>query len=665
MTSLRAIAELQSPALRDRHWHQLMKATGVKFSINEATTLADLLALRLHQMEEDVRSIVDKAVKELGTEKVVTEISQTWATMEFSYEVHSRTGILLLKFDEQLFETLEHNQVQLQTLLQSKYVEYFIEQVISWQNKLNTADSVIFTWMEVQRTWSHLESIFVYSEDIRIQLVKDAQRFGRVDAEFKELMFRTAKIKNVLEATSRPNLFEELKDLQYRLSLCEKALAEYLETKRVAFPRFYFISSADLLDILSKGAQPMEVTHHLSKLFDSIVDLQFEGDQDVSAHRAVGMYSKEKEYVPFPAECECIGHVETWLLQLEQTMKETVRRSITEAIAAYEDKPRELWIFDFPAQVALTSSQIWWTTDVGIAFSRLEEGYETALKDFHKKQISQLNTLIALLLGELLPGDRQKIMTICTIDVHARDVVAKLISQKVVTPHAFAWRSQLRHRWEDTQKHCLVNICDAQLQYFYEYLGNSPRLVITPLTDRCYITLTQSLHLTMSGAPAGPAGTGKTETTKDLGRALGMVVYVFNCSEQMDYKSIGNIYKGLVQTGAWGCFDEFNRISVEVLSVVAVQVKMIHDAIRNRKKRFVFLGEAITLKPSVGIFITMNPGYAGRTELPENLKALFSLPPKGREFESYVLINFQLKSLTKLATGSVGDGWYALESADG
>uniref|UniRef100_UPI00398EA260 dynein axonemal heavy chain 11-like isoform X1 n=2 Tax=Pristiophorus japonicus TaxID=55135 RepID=UPI00398EA260 len=620
LTSLRAVTELQNPAIRDRHWYQLMNSTGVKFIMSDNTILADLLALELHRVEAEVRNIVDKAVKELGIEKVLTEISHTWTTMEFSYEKHHRTSTPLLKFDEELIEILDDNQVQLQVILLSKYVGYFIEQVSTWQKKLTVAESVIFIWMEVQRTWSHLESIFIESEDIRNQLSEDAKRFDGIDTDFKELMFETAQTKNVIEATNKPKLYEKLEALQQRLALCEKALAEYLETKRLAFPRFYFVSSADLLDILSKGTQPGQVTHHLAKLFDSMADLKFEEDGDKTS---VGMYSREKEYVPFLAKCKCIGQVEAWLNRIEEAMRETVRHQITEAIAAYEEKPRDQWIVDYPAQVALTSSQIYWTTDVGIAFERLEEGYETALKDYNKKQVVQLNVLINMLLGELTPGDRQKIMTICTIDVHARDVVAKLIAQKVTNSQAFAWLSQLRHRWDPAQTHCFANICDAQFQYSYEYLGNTPRLVITPLTDRCYITLTQSLHLTMSGAPAGPAGTGKTETTKDLGRALGVMVYVFNCSEQMDYKSIGNIYKGLAQTGAWGCFDEFNRISIEVLSVVAVQVKTIQDAIKNKKKRFVFLGEEISLKPAIGIFITMNPGYAGRTELPENLKALF------------------------------------------
>ncbi|XP_072254190.1 dynein axonemal heavy chain 11-like, partial [Pyxicephalus adspersus] len=226
--------------------------------MSEETTLSDLLALRLHKLEDEVRNIVDKAVKEMGTEKILTEINQTWTNLEFSYEQHYRTGTPLIKTDEQLFETLDSNQVQLQAIMQSKYVEYFIEQVSSWQKRLNLADSVIYIWMEVQRTWSHLESIFIGSEDIRNQLPDDAKRFDGVDADFKELMFETEKIRNVLDATNRPRLYETLDELQQRLSLCEKALSQYLETKRLAFPRFYFVSSADLLDILSKGTQPKQ-----------------------------------------------------------------------------------------------------------------------------------------------------------------------------------------------------------------------------------------------------------------------------------------------------------------------------------------------------------------------------------------------------------------------
>ncbi|NXC57105.1 DYH17 protein, partial [Aleadryas rufinucha] len=624
MTSLRAVSELQNPAIRDRHWQELVQTTKVQFTMSENTTLADLLQLNLHKFEEEVRGIVDKATKEAGMEKVLNALDTTWATLEFEYEPHSRTQLPLLKMDEVLIETLEDNQMQLQNVLASKYRAFFLQRAQDWQQKLSTTDTVINTWFEVQRKWSHLETIFIASEDTRSQLPEDSKKFDTIDEDFRELMTDAVKTPNVIECTNKPGLHTRLEALQDRLAVCEKALAEYLETKRLAFPRFYFVSSADLLDILSKGTEPLEVSRHLTKLFDSLAKLKFQESSDEKPQKvAHGMFSRDGEYVHFDADCDLSGQVEVWLNRLLERMRSTLRNLIPQALGTYEEKPREQWVFDYPAQVALTCTQIAWTSEVGVAFASLEKGYENALKDYNKKQIARLNALISLLLGNLSAGDRMKIMTICTIDVHARDVVAKMIQTKVETSQAFAWQSQLRHRWDDGEKHCYANICDAQLLYAYEYLGNTPRLVITPLTDRCYITLTQSLHLYMGGAPAGPAGTGKTETTKDLGRALGIMVYVFNCSEQMDYKSCGNIYKGLAQTGAWGCFDEFNRILVEVLSVIAVQVKCIQDAIRAKKKTFNFLGETISLVPSVGLFITMNPGYAGRTELPENLKALF------------------------------------------
>jgi dynein heavy chain len=177
-------------------------------------------------------------------------------------------------------------------------------------------------------------------------------------------------------------------------------------------------------------------------------------------------------------------------------------------------------------------------------------------------------------------------------------------------------RQFCRFPWENdhSKSKCIIRIVDWFRFYSYEYVGNTLRLVITPLTDRCYITLTQALNLVMGGAPAGPAGTGKTETTKDLGRAVGLPVIVFNCSDQMNKDSMAQIFMGLCQSGAWGCFDEFNRISIEVLSVVSTQVKTCLDAQKEKKRKFLFLEEGeINLEDTAGFFITMNPGYAGRT----------------------------------------------------
>ena len=331
--------------------------------------------------------------------------------------------------------------------------------------------------------------------------------------------------------------------------------------------------------------------------------------------------------------------MEFWLNKLEAKMKSTLKEILEIAKGVSDnymegEKTRDQWIMDYPAQISLLTTQIIWTEEVGRAFEDLESGIETPMKDYLKICIERITVLIGKVRGDLTDLDRTKVITVITIDVHERDIVERFVNMKIQEASNFQWQSQLKFYWKaeegkGDQKKCIAKINDWSLQYNYEYVGNCGRLVVTPLTDRCYITLTQALNLTMGGAPAGPAGTGKTETVKDLGRCLGIPVMVFNCSEQMTYHSLAQIFMGLTQTGAWGCFDEFNRIAIEVLSVVSTQVKTVLDAekiIKSGKvktNKFEFMEDTITLCMTVGFFITMNPGYAGRTELPENLKALF------------------------------------------
>jgi dynein heavy chain len=519
-----------------------------------------------------------------------------------------------------------------QSMSFSAFKKPFEERIEKWNEGLGIASEVVEEWVKVQRNWLYLQPIFD-SPDIMKQLPQEGKRFQKVDKDWRKTLKSAFANPLALPFINNKSLLDEFKDSNKALDFVQKGLSDYLETKRGAFSRFYFLSNDELLEILSETKDPTKVQPHLKKCFEAIKSVKFQKDGTIT-----DMKSSEGEVVPFSTPVMTSGvNVEDWMTGVENEMKIAVKRVMYESIVDYNviEGGRGKWIQKWPGQCVINSSQVHWTLEMEECMDRAGND---GIRENYEKQISQLDVMVTLVRGRLEDLARLSIGALAVIDVHARDVTKKMLDDKVSSKSDFQWISQLRYYWEgeNLEGDMWAMMVSSKRPYGYEYLGNSFRLVITPLTDKCYMTLMGALQMILGGAPSGPAGTGKTETTKDLAKALAKQCIVFNCSDSMDYKMTGKFFKGLASCGAWACFDEFNRILVEVLSVIAQQVLSLQQAVMNKKDRIIFEDTDIRVSDQFAVFITMNPGYAGRTELPDNLKALFR--PVAMMVPDYALI---------------------------
>ncbi|XP_043279701.1 dynein heavy chain, cytoplasmic isoform X3 [Venturia canescens] len=671
------IIELKSDALKERHWKQLTKQLRVNWILSELT-LGQVWDVNLQKNEAIVKDIILVAQGEMALEEFLKQVRESWQTYELDL-INYQSKCRLIRGWDDLFNKVKEHINSVAAMKLSPYYKVFEEEALTWEEKLNRINALFDVWIDVQRRWVYLEGIFSGSADIKTLLPVETSRFQSISSEFLGLMKKVSKSPMVMDVLNIPGVQRALERLADLLGKIQKALGEYLERERTSFPRFYFVGDEDLLEIIGNSKNVARLQKHFKKMFAGVAAILLNEDNTV----ITGIASREGEEVHFNTPVSTIDYpkINEWLTLVEKEMRVTLASSLAKAvhdIKQFKDgninAPAFMsWCDNYQAQIIVLAAQILWSEDVEAALHEAQHSSEStdAAKgktDSLERVLLQVEGTLNILADSVLQEQpalrRKKLEHLINEFVHKRTVTRRLIANRVSNPKAFEWLCEMRFYFDPRQTEVLqqltIHMANAKFFYGFEYLGVQDRLVQTPLTDRCYLTMTQALEARLGGSPFGPAGTGKTESVKALGHQLGRFVLVFNCDETFDFQAMGRIFVGLCQVGAWGCFDEFNRLEERMLSAVSQQVQTIQEALKSQmegKKEGTLcvelVGKQVKVSPDMAIFITMNPGYAGRSNLPDNLKKLFrslAMTTPDRQLIAEVMLFSQgFRSAEKLA----------------
>ena len=502
--------------IRDRHWISLQEMIGKSFDFCEGLDLSKALALGLDKPDNlnFVLQISGAASKECSIEKSLEEVEVSLSDCILDFVPYKENSLKVTVPDD-FFSMLEDFQVTISSCLAAG--TFFMARVLHIDSLLKKATELFEAVLLVQKRWIYLENIFQGAGDISEQLPLESEKFSQVNEDVSRIILQLREQENLHAIL---NCYEiSIQKLHYTLSQMEEiqaSLNKYLESKRSRFPRFYFISDDDLLEMIGRSEDPHLIQKYVKKCFEGIHTLRLQLEpKGNSSWIALGGDSKDGESIMFDKPVTIAGSIEEWLervlIQMNATMKMNLENAFKDRKAL---KPHE-WVPKWQGQLLITSGALAYTKRCERALAAIKSGKDkNALRALRKKYVSFLRRLTEIVRsGDVDATNRSKVVALITTEIHNRDVIEKMIRSSCRDPTEFLWTSQLRY-FLNEGGFCEVHQNTYNLDFGYEYQGNNGRLVITPLTDRCVLTMLTALSLHRGGNPLGPAGTGKTETVR-------------------------------------------------------------------------------------------------------------------------------------------------------
>ncbi|XP_056223855.1 dynein heavy chain domain-containing protein 1 [Seriola aureovittata] len=676
---LAVMAKLQSPTLRHKHWGAIFEGLGLLYVPEKKVTVAELMSQRLELHQKLITKICRDAQAECDMEKTFLKLQQGWKSRLFQLDKFTHpvwqhcelqhgltdtgklregtvsnlqsasqhscndSGFTIIGL-ELLFAEIENDLMTLSTMLKSPYSFEFRRQMENWVQSLQELEELLDLFERYQQIWGFLTKMF-NETFFSVQRVDLLQRFQPVDETFKEIICTVTTDPHVLNFVNS----KKTNDKYYGNSLCQilidglssmdaisNQMVDLLDALREQFPRLWFLSDREVIQLLSFHPTPFMLQPLVRKCFKGVHWLEVDSEipcntRDVKSHettcgshrkmRVLGVFSRLKEHITFPSPLEPNINALLWLNVFEKQLKLTMVHLMKQCavvqnqlqpssqdlacdkevgdillhIASRRRKIQPLLdlLSKYPLQCLLVAEEAVWCSVLQQAFQESSPVKLSNIKAYNSEKLKSLGCSIRDgVTGTKSDSLVSKYMMMCLralvqLTMNHAQQLSRLMEVQCVPESSFEWLSLMKYHVDlevqslkvSDEPACYVDVLGHRLQYGYEYLGPEDWVMVhTPSTDRAMLGILFALTSYRCGFVSGPCMSGKKRTVVHLGKALGRQVVILQCCPSMRPGVVQQMLFGALQTGAWLLLDSVDLLTQGVLSSLGQHLVDIHQS---------------------------------------------------------------------------------------
>ena len=609
-TALPVLKQIVHSRMQTRHWEEIMIITGTTLNfMNPEFSLREIMEINLPQFSKEICSIAVIAQNESNCIDRANSINNKWQSYSLSFQNFKSLGPILLDFTDTkaAMDSIEECQVNLTTLLETKYSTRFRSDILQTRSKLASLYEILDLWLDVQIMFCSVDAVLSSADAIK-QLPQEVSRFQSVGQSIAQLCHDAHTLQSAIALVHEEDKIRAmLHNLRHQLEASQVCLVEHLNQKREVFPRLHFVPDSLLLEILSCGPQNLSKSHVLSFLFDSVATLIIDNgtpNDDGSSIWVSAVGSKEGEIVNLGSPIMWDEKIEVTLAGVQKEMI-TIVKGLVQLIQFdlsdwFDSEKLNDFTSQYPCQACIIGFQCWWSLKCVDTFMQGARDLTSILE-----KLSSILVNIFTLLGPLVVSskDRYKLESLLECIFVHQDITQNLGRQGMPSIDSFEWQKQLRFRWNQTSQTCEVQSLNHISEHSYEYIGCKAYSSIPYLSNRVCLFIFESLNSRMGCRLAGLSGRCKTEMLRDLGRQLGRFSKALVSCPSMQHEIFQRFLKGIYGVGAWGCFDKIERMSSNLLSLIAGCLVGIIGAQRSAISSHIFAdGFKISLHKNAAMF---------------------------------------------------------------